>query len=139
MLKPIPVSELEPGDQFIWADGETRVFMRCGCLAPEVIGNLGICTVKDTDGDTILFTNAHGATKWYSYSRYSRAYRLSLDRPGGESFAMGHRCLNCGEEWGRHSSMTCQADTKFVETFIPADPDSQSPKAVDDFFASLGL
>ncbi len=116
MEKPMHLEDLKPGDEFIWADRETRNYMLTD-LSPCHAEKL---TLKSVDRERKRYKakSASGKEINLSYRIHSRVYRVPENLwQCAPMFPMDLECAGCGEEWGAHDGVRCEEEGH--KTFQP--------------------
>jgi hypothetical protein len=134
------ISELKPGDVFIWGNQATRSNM---CVAGEHLGLLVCDKVVPTEVK-IRFTLPSGKLDSRFYERSDIAIWVD-----GDLCNLVHHdviCKKCHMRYGKHKGVRCQDDRGTF--FVPRQDDLENfhseelRKAIsgcDDFFDSIGL
>lgn len=135
-MKVVKVSELQPGDQFIWADQKTRDNMACNSH-PEFLGVLE-CTEVETRPQILTVETTEGKKmQWWRWS--DRAIVLDMDTVH-RTFHSRVPCIRCCHTWGAHQGMKCPAK---YGTFVPSMDELMELhpelRQDDEFFDSIGL
>ena len=135
------ISQLKPGDLFIWGNANTRSNM---CVSGEMLGPL-LCVEVNQSSKKISFTSRSGAedARWYEPTD------SAIVSPDGYDLSnLVHHDVECGkchERYGRHNGVKCPDDRGTY--FAPRQEDLENfhweelcrLSEYDDFFDSIGL
>jgi len=136
------ISELKPGDVFIWGNQATRSNM---CVAGEALGALVCDRVLPDCGPKICFILPSGKRD----SRFYEPKDIAILATGDLSNLVHHDviCKKCHMRYGSHAGVRCQDGHGTF--FVPRQDDLENfhseelRKALsgcdDDFFDSIGL
>lgn len=133
MLKKL--SELKPGDRFIWADAKTRNCMIAtpgGCR-----GGIMFLQAIDTESELILFSHAHGVNN-FSYGPTHQAYVLDDGLDTVLDIPFTTMCAACGKEYAHHRGIRCLNDS-WDEVGTIFAPDQEYAIQEDWLATELGL
>ena len=135
------ISQLKPGDVFIWGNQDTRSNM---CVAGEALGALVCDRVLPDSGPKICFILPSGKRD----SRFYEPKDIAIMATGDLSNLVHHDviCKKCHMRYGKHAGVRCQDGHGTY--FVPRQDDlecfhsEELRKAIsdyDDFFDSIGL
>lgn len=147
----VKVSDLKPGNKFIWADQRTRDHM----IANEKRRCQVLEFIEHRPRDSFVFQDPYDrpegdrATKsgdnllpgqrQFCYRDDSYVYLITDDgeRIRQREFSYEMNCVRCASTYGNHMGVFCPSGHHGTNIFMP---DQQCAKPVDDnWFAELGL
>lgn len=135
----IPVSKLNRGDQFIWADGHTREYMLCD-YPTFATSSILTCT-EQPQTKSFYFAEDYGYDEEqhydYFYDSGCHVYLTAGASLVKECVNYNMNCLRCSLPYSKHSGLRCTAKGLFGAIFIP---DQWHANIKSDWFAeTLGL
>ena len=141
------ISQLKPGDVFIWGDANTRSNM---VVRGDILGPL-VCVKVEPAGDThprIYFVTQTGEQQ---HDRFYEKTDIAILGQKGLCNLVNYEvtCKNCKNRYGDHMGVYCP-DGAASTYFVPSQADleifhsQELAKAIsgtdcDDFFDSIGL
>lgn len=136
-MEAVDPATLRRGDEFIWANEQTRRYMGVDSAYDDAAGVLVFHRVGefDSDGTRLVFFHYEDDPSGEGYLWYDPRQHHVL-RVSGHGQDMRLKCQHCGRRLGQHKAETLHCPDLSGEYlsshFYPE-------VTVEDFFASLGL